>query len=183
MTSSNISNLHWPPLPGQEDGYTDEFGAMDGEVYAVAGELWPQARSFSRDKLGDEATGQRLLFKAAAQVSQQKLSSPEPIQNLNAYLWQSFKRLALAEMKQRQRSHSADTDLETLSNAGSEDFDTLILLDEILCRMTPETRRLFNLRALGYSYEEIARLLGKRANLLRSKLDKEIKKLRKLLAS
>lgn len=168
-------------MPRQNDGYTDQFGVMDGEVYAVAGDLWPQASRFSLETLGNESDGQRLLFKAAAAVSRQKLNGSEPIQNLSAYLWLSFKRLALAEMKYRQRGHNADGDLETLANAPSEEIDDIILLDEIVRRMNPEARQLFNLRALGYSYEEIAPLLGKRANVLRSKLDKEIKKLRKLL--
>lgn len=63
--------------------------------------------------------------------------------------------------------------------ADEENIDDRILWQELLQKMDSQTRQLFQLRALGHSYEEIARLLGKRANALRSKLDKEIKKLRK----
>jgi DNA-directed RNA polymerase specialized sigma24 family protein len=148
------------------------------EVYRVAEELWPRASSLSLDKLGDAAIGHRLLSKAAANVSRQLLSPHKPIQNLKSYLWLSFRRLALEELKRSQRQHSADDELEMLG-VGEEKIDDRILWQEILRQVDPQTRQLFQLRALGHSYEEIARLMGKQANVLRAKLDKEIKKLRK----
>lgn len=175
------SNINWPLLPSSDDAYNDEFGEIDADVYAAAGDLWPRAAGFARDQLGDESAGQRLLFKAAADVSRQKLSQTEPIRNLNAYLLKSFKRLVLAEVNRRRRDHGADGELEELPGPAGDEVDDAILLDEILRRMKPDARRLFNLRTLGYSYEEIAQLLGSRANLLRSQLDKEIKRIRKLL--
>lgn len=172
------AHLSWPELPDSNEGYSDEFGVISPEVYRVAGELWPRANSFSLNQLGDASTGQRLLFKAAAQVSRQLLSPHEPIQNLKSYLWLSFRRLALEELKRRQRQHSADNELDTLEIREANPDDR-ILWQELLQQMDLQTRQLFRLRALGHSYAEIARMMGKQANVLRAKLDKEIKKLRK----
>ncbi len=173
------SHLSWPELPNPNESYADEFGMIAPEVYGAAGELWPQARNFSLNQLGDTATGQRLLFKAAAQVSRQLLGTHESIQNLKSYLWLSFRRLVLEESKRTQRQHSADDELGKLEIREAKNIDDQILWQELLQQMSPQTRQLFQLRALGHSYEEIARLMGKRANVLRAKLDKEIKKLRK----
>ncbi len=169
----------WPELPGLEESYADEFGLIHPDVYRAAGELWPRASRFSLAQLGDSATGQRLLFKAAAQVSQHALNNSEPILNLKAYLWRSFERLVFEDRKKTQRQHSADDELDGLPNVRSDKIDDRILWDEILQQMNPQTRQLFRLRALDYSYEEISLLLGKRANVLRSQIDKAIKKLGK----
>lgn len=178
----NNTRIPWPDLPDLpelNDGYADEFGLIHPEVYQAAGELWPRANQFSFDQLGDPATGQRLLLKAAAQISRHILSSSEPILNLKSYLWRGFERLVFEERKKTQRQHNADNELESLPDVHSDKIDERILWDEILGQMDSQTRQLFRLRVLGYSYEEISPLLGKRANTLRSQLDKAIKKIRK----
>ena len=171
----------WPELTKFEEAYADKFGMIQGEVYQAAGELWPRASHFSFNQLGDSATGQRLLFKAAAQVSRHIVNDSESVLSLKAYLWRSFERLVFEERRKVQRQHSADDELDTLPDARPDKVDDHILWDEILRQMDSQTRQLFGLRAFGYSYEEISPMIGKSANVLRSQLDKAIKKIKKQL--
>ncbi|MBL8191946.1 MAG: sigma-70 family RNA polymerase sigma factor [Acidobacteria bacterium] len=171
--------MSWPELPDSNENYTDEFGVIAPEVYRAAGELWPRANRFSLDQLGDSANGQRLLFRAVAQVSRHILNNSEPVLDLKAYLWRSFERLVFEERRRVQRQHSADDEFDTLPNAQSDKVDDRILWNEILQQMEPQTRQLFRLRALGYKYEEISMMLGKSANVLRSQFDKTAKKIKK----
>lgn len=173
--------IPWPDLPDPNEGYADEFGLIQPEIYRAAGELWPRASRFSLEQLGDSATGQRLLFKAAAQVSRHVSGNPESVLNPKAYLWRSFERLVIEERGKAQRQHSADKELEVLPQVQSDKTDNRILWDEILRLMDAPTQQLFRLRALGYNYEEISLLLGQPANRLRSRLDKAIKKIKKQL--
>lgn len=175
------AHLSWPELPNSNESYADEFGIILPEVYRAASELWPQATNFSINQLGDAATGQRLLFKAAAQVSRHILKNSEPVLNLKTYLWRSFERLVFEERRRAQRQHSADDEFDRLPNAQPDKVDDGILWDEILQQMEPQTRQLFRLRALGYTYEEISPMLGKSANVLRSQFDKAAKKIKKRL--
>ncbi|MBI1760537.1 MAG: sigma-70 family RNA polymerase sigma factor [Acidobacteria bacterium] len=175
----NAEAADWPEL---DESYTDAFGHVDAAVYAVARALWPRARNYAHAKLNDEAAGQRLLFKAVAAVSRQDRTR---LKDLEAYLWTSFERLVLDELRQRQREHGADGELEGAPNRAADAPDQGILqdilIDEIVCRMTPATQQLFNLLTLGYSYEESARMLGTQANVLRSKLAKEIQRIKQNL--
>jgi len=50
-----------------------------------------------------------------------------------------------------------------------------------MAQMDPWTRRVFELRVLGYQFEDIAHMLKTRPHLLRSKFHKEIKKLSRRL--
>lgn len=175
------AHFPWPELLDLNEGYADEFGIILPEVYRAASELWPRANRFSLDQLGDSANGQRLMFKAAAQVSRHILNNSEPVLDLKAYLWRSFERLVFEERRRAQRQHSADDEFDTLPNAQSDKVDDRILWDEILQQMEPQTRQLFRLRALGYKYEEISLMLGKPANVLRSQFDKATKRIKKQL--
>ena len=165
----------WPEL---DEGYTDEFGPIDARVYAAARALWPRARSHADAKLHDEGAGRRLLFKAAAAVSRQEL---DRVEDLNAYLWRSFVRLVLDELQRRQHDLSADDELARLPQPSAVKPDDSILLDEMLEQLDKQTRRLLQLHyGVGYSYEELAPMLGKRANVLRSQAAKGIKRIQQL---
>ena len=161
----------WPEL---DEGYTGEFGPIDATVYATARALWPRARSYADARLHDEGAGRRLLLKAAAAVSRQELNR---LEDLNAYLWRSFIRLVLDEWQRRQHDLSADDELAHLPQPSAVKPDDSILLDEMLEQLDKQTRRLLQLHyGVGYSYEELAPMLGKRANMLRSQAAKGIKR-------
>ncbi len=172
--------LSWPSL---DEGYTDEFGVISPEVYRAAGELWPQAESLVYSKLHDRPEGMRLMLKAAAAVSRKRLEQPDQIRDLKAYLWTTFKRLISDELEKENRYQPLDPEQQPRNGfrAPSETLDNQILIEEVMAQMDQWTRTVFELRVLGFEFEEIAQTLKMRPNLLRSKFHKEIKKLSRRL--
>jgi DNA-directed RNA polymerase specialized sigma24 family protein len=172
--------LDWPSL---DEGYTDEFGDISPEVYQAAGELWPQAENLINSKLHDHPAGMRLMFKAAAAVSRKREEQPDQIRDLKAYLWITFKHDIFAEVEKESRYQQLDHEQEP-RNGGRTQSDVLndhILVEELMAQMDAWTRSVFELRVLGYQFEDIAQMFKMRPNLLRSKFHKEIKKLSRKL--
>lgn len=172
--------LSWPSL---DEGYIDEFGVICPEVYRAAGELWPQAESLVYSKLRDCPAGMRLMLKAAAAVSRKRREQPDQIRDLKAYLWTTFKRLISDEVEKENRYQPLEPEQQPTNNARapSETLNDHILIEEVMAQMDSWTRTVFELRVLGFEFEEIAQLLKSRPNLLRSKFHKEIKKLSRRL--
>jgi DNA-directed RNA polymerase specialized sigma24 family protein len=172
----NSPCVFWPSL---DEGYTDEFGDICPEVYQAAGELWPQAESFINSKLHDPAAGMRLMFKAAAAVSRKLLEDPDQIRDIKAYLWTTFKHeiYGAAEKENRYQPLEPEQQSENGAYTQSEALNDQILIEEVIAHMDEWTRKVFELRVLGYQFEDIGQMLKMRPNLLRSKFNKEVKKL------
>lgn len=170
----------WPLL---ETSYTDEFGEIDLEVYATAGRLWSQGEKYARSALGDTSTGLRLMLKAAAIVSRKQATPGNLIANLSAYLFQTYKHLVLAELEKenghRQRETERRAEIESLSISLAEDVDRKILVQQIIGRMDLWMRETFELLTLGHNFEEIAKLRGSNAHVLRTKFNRHLKRLTK----
>jgi DNA-directed RNA polymerase specialized sigma24 family protein len=168
--------LSWPIL---DEGYTDEFGVICPEVYQAAGELWPQAENLVYSRLHDRPAGMRLMLKAAAAVSRKFQEQPDQIRDLKAYLWTTFKRLISEEVEYENRYQPLEPEQHLTNNyhGPSESINDQILIEEVMAQMDSWTRTVFELRVLGYQFEEIAQMLKMPPNLLRSKFQKEIKKL------
>jgi hypothetical protein len=173
------TRLSWPSL---DEGYIDEFGVICPEVYRVAGELWPQAESFVNLKLRDCPAGMRLMLKSAAAVSRKRQEQPGQIRDLKAYLWITFKRHIYEEVEKESRYQPLETEQQSPNDSytRSETLNDQILLEEVMAQMDPWTRKVFELRVIGYQFEDIARMLDTRPKPLRSKFHKEIKKLSRL---
>ena len=170
------THLSWPSL---DEGYTDEFGVIRPEVYRAAGELWPQAESFVNLKLHDHSAGWRLMLKAAAAVSRKLQEQPDQIRDLKAYLWITFKRLISDEVEKENRYRPLEPEQQPTIDVSpsSETLNDQILIEELMARMDSWTRKVFELRVLGYQYDDIGQMLEMRPHHLRSKFNKEIKKL------
>jgi DNA-directed RNA polymerase specialized sigma24 family protein len=168
--------LFWPSL---DEAYTDEFGEICPEVYQAAGELWPQAESFMNSKLPDPAAGMRLMFKAAAAVSRKLQEQPNQIRNLKAYLWTSFKHEIFEAAEKENRYQPLEPEQQPTNGAynQSEALNDHILIEELISHMDSWTRKVFELRVLGYQFEDIGQMLDMSPKLLRSKFHKEVKKL------
>jgi DNA-directed RNA polymerase specialized sigma24 family protein len=156
--------------------FTDEFGEIDGDVYAWAVTLKPRVEGYALRVLGDAATGQRLLMKACALVTRRlKVESPA---NLSGYLYRTWQRLLLAELekenghRQLEADHFAQTPTAKLS---SEELDRRILLQQVIQHMDGWTRRVFEYLTLGFTYDEIALHLGGNGHAIRVKYDRQIK--------
>jgi hypothetical protein len=162
LTMSKLTGTVWPPLA---TAYTDEFGHIEPDVYKAAGALWSvRAEQFARSTLGDAPTGLRLMLKAAALVSRKYLEPGMHIENLSAYLFHAYKRLVLAELEKEngRRKRNADIYEELVSRPDeADDVNRKILIEQIMRRMDPWTRGVFELLILGYSFEEIGEARGK----------------------
>lgn len=169
----------WPPL---ESSYTDEFGPMDPEIYKAAGEIWTGwGEKFALKTLRDEHAGMPLMLKSVAEVSRVRAAKIDHIGNLKAYLSITYKRLVLERLEKENGHRRRDRQMLDLSSPASSeaDLDRKILVQQLIRRMDPWTRRVFELLALGYSNEEIGFSLGMQANAVRSRYHKSIVRLKK----
>ncbi len=181
MISVDVS----PPVTVQV--FADEFGAIDRHVYEAALLLWPQIENQSLQMLRDAADGQRLLMKASALVTRKHTETPDAITNLPAYLYQTWRRLALEEVEKQnlhrqieETQFAATIEAHPTSHAANE-LDRRILLQQIMARMDDWTRRVFEYQTLGFTFDEIAEELGSNGHSIRMRYDRQIKQLAKQL--
>lgn len=171
--------------PEIETAYLDEWGAVAPEVYQVAVSLHVQAENYARATLGAEDTGHTLLAKAAVIVTRTLEDRPEHIANLQAYLFQTYKRLVLAELeKERSRERILAERAGEVSQNGhnvSAELDQYILIEELRMRMNQRTRTVFDLLALGHSFEEIGSMLGKSSRAIRNNYYEQVARLKQEL--
>jgi hypothetical protein len=174
-------NSNWPSIT---DGYNDEFGWVDPDIYGTAGELWNEwGKSFALSTIHDEMAGQRLMLKAASLVTRRRAAPDAKIENVLAYLHRTYQHLVLAELEKesghrRSESDTFNDNLLTLTKGSvPDDLERRILIQQLMRRMDEWTRETFQLLVLGYSFEMIAQLTNKKSNVLRSKFSKQVKQL------
>lgn len=172
------SEKEWPAIDAD---FTDEYGQIQAETYMAAGAIWGSAKKLALLILQDSQAGSRLLFKAAVIVSLKRNEPGVQIDDLKSYLFQTFKNLLLDELRKENRRKEIQSekraDLESLSVNIAEDVDRKILLEQIVRRMDPWLRRVYELRCLDYDFDLIARSLGEKTNVVRSKYSKSLTKL------
>lgn len=164
--------------------FTDEFGTIDGDVYAAALTLWPpRVASAATATPRDSAAAHRLLMKACAQVTRKRTSTPDTVANLPAYLYRTWQRLLLDELE-KENGHRrlaativADATAAQRPEQSTAELERRILLQQIIKHMDDWTRRVFEYLTLGFSYDEIAAELGGNGNAIRVKYDRQIKAL------
>src|SRR5882672_5156906 len=165
--------------------YLDEWGAVAPEVYQEVVSLRDQAESYARATLGSEDAGRTLMAKAAATVTRALEDRQEPIANLQAYLFQTYKRLVQAELeKERERERIlAERAGETSRNGHnvSAELDQFILIEQLRMRMNQRTRLVFDLLALGHTFEEIGSMLSKSSRAVRNNYYEQIARLKQEL--
>jgi DNA-directed RNA polymerase specialized sigma24 family protein len=171
--------------PEVATAYLDEWGAVAPEVYKAAVSLSVRAEGYARAILGAEDTGRTLMAKAAARVTSALEDRHERITNLEAYLYQTYKRLVLAELeKERERERilveRADEVYQNGHNASAE-LDQYILIEQLRMRMNQRTRLVFDLLALGHTFEEIGSMLGKSGRAIRNNYYEQIARLKQEL--
>jgi DNA-directed RNA polymerase specialized sigma24 family protein len=178
------SSTEWDSIEGS---YADEFGLVAPDVYACANEIRPQARNHAARVLldNDAARADTLLLKAAAQVTRAHSAEPGRIDDLRGYLFQTFRRILLAELekdKNRRRFESrSQPDAELRGQA--ENVERRILLNELVGVMDPWTRDVFEWLALDYSFEEIGRHLGANPKAVKNRFYRHVERLRVTLES
>lgn len=177
------SDSSWPPL--EADGYWDEYGKIEPEIYEAARGLWPEAENFALATLRDAALGMTLLMKAAANVSRAYSSRPDEIVNLKAYLFKAFKYLVLAELRKIRLHQDLTTQIDLAASgslqASAEDIDKKILIEQLMAVMDDWTREVFELLVLGYTFDEIGRERRMLGASVRNRFNRRIKELVRLV--
>jgi DNA-directed RNA polymerase specialized sigma24 family protein len=173
----------WPEKewPAIDSTYTDEYGQIQAEVYMAAGAIWEKVKRFAQATLQDPEAGSRLLFMAAAIVSLKTSDVDTQIEDLKGYLFQTFKNLVLDELRKENRRKEIQierrAELESLSVNVAEDVDRKILLEQIVRHMDPWLRRVYEWRCLDHDFELIAKSLGEKPHVVRSKYSKKLARL------
>jgi hypothetical protein len=174
------ATLDWGIL---ETDYTDEFGRVAPDVYAAAGRVWQQAQSYASRVLpgSDTARVRTLLLKSAAQVTRARDRKQGQIVELDAYLFQTFKRAVLAELdKDNNRNRfECEAQLDAELRGQVDNVERRILLDEMVAAMDGWTRDVYEWLTLGYTFDEIARHLGMSYTVLNNKYHRRIESLTK----
>lgn len=169
-----------PPWPEIKETYRDEFGFIDPDVYKFAADVWPLAESPSFRNLID---AEHLLMKAVAVVSRVCAEQPGKLSNLKGYLYRTFSRLLLEQLRKQQRQEPLEDALlnqaEALTTRSEDDIGRMLLVHEIMNRADSWTREIFWALIQGYSLEELAQIKNVKANVIRSKLSKNLSRLRK----
>ena len=171
--------IKWPPL---NESYRDEFGAIDGDIYAAAGEIWPGAAALAKTVLHDESTGQVVLLRVCARITASRAEKRIQIKSLKAYIFQAYRNEILRLLQQRRLHEELTTKRYVrLEEAQADDVLKKILIEELMARMDDTNREIFELRILGHSFEEIAQMVGKQSNVVRNIYSRQLSKIRKEL--
>ncbi len=165
--------------------YRDEWGPVAPEVYQVAVSLREKAEDYARAKLGAADTGRTLLAKAAVMVTRSLEDRHEQVANLEAYLFQTYKRLVLVEFeRERERERILSERADDPSQNGfiaPAEMDQYILIDQLRKRMNERTRLVFDLLTLGHTFDEIGSMLGKSGRAIRNNYYEQLARLRQEL--
>lgn len=174
-----------PEWGAVEDRYADEFGLIAPDVYAASCRLWPQARKRAQRMLNDNDTAraQTLLLKAAAQVTRAREGRCDQILELDAYLFQAFKRVLLSEASKddNRRRFEQHAQLQAELRGQAENVERRILLNEIIGLMDEWTRNVFEWLSLNYSFEEIGQHLGADPKVVRNRFHRQLARISRRL--
>jgi DNA-directed RNA polymerase specialized sigma24 family protein len=151
-------------------------------VLRAAERIAGRAIEYATRELGDPAVAVTLLEKAADRVSRVLKNTPSfevQLRDLDAYLFRAFLRnlnaLRRNELRLAERIHEASRN----QASPSADLDLKIFLDELLARCEPVTKAVLISRAEGYSWEEIGRHFGMKADTARQKARRALQLVRK----
>jgi DNA-directed RNA polymerase specialized sigma24 family protein len=167
--------LSWGTL---ETGYTDEFGVVAPDIYDAAGRVWRQSRDYAARVLRDvdDARARTLLLKSAAKTTRARDEKTHHINDLDGYLFQTFKRVVLAELEKDNNRHRFEMEahVEAEWHAQANNVERRILIDELVAAMDEWMRAVFEWLTLDYSFDEIAWHLGMNVKVLRNRYNRRL---------
>lgn len=164
---------------------TDHRGRMiDPTVVEAAEAIGQRAIQYADRILGDPAVAADVFDDAAATVSRVvrlKQRCQESILDLQAYLFRTFIRrvskLKAHESRFIDRRHGDSNE----RSYGPEEFDSKILIAELLARCDPTVRDMFFQRIQGFSWKEIGNAHGVSAHAAESRYSKALHRVGKRL--
>jgi len=152
----------------------------DEELIFPAREVWPRVLVYAKKELSTNGLGSDTSSMAAqvwermrrsvSRTRQRYTDHRQPIADLQSYLFLAFvhrfKRAVQQEQKYAERIElvSSSVDLERIESAQdtgwAEELERAIAVRQIIDRMDPWTKKVWQARQLGYSWREIATWLG-----------------------
>lgn len=168
-------------LPPLQEGYEDEFGRIDPEVYQAASAIWPAAANFGEFALHDRGLASNLMMKAAARVSE-TIASGKSIENLRGYLLRTFKRLVAREREKTLPRTVPLSEAPDAILAVVDDLDRKVLAREIFARLNDRERSTVEMWMMGYTDAQIAQILDLDSTAVRKRISRFIARTRKTVA-
>ena len=107
-----------------------------------------------------------------------------PIRNLDNYLYSAFVRCLNRRMAREPKIEPVGSLQDVEARASGQNsfvsptIEDELLVDELMTFMDEDTRRMFTLRKLGYSWKAIARILNTTANNAQVRYDQGLKRAR-----
>jgi len=144
----------------------DRRRSVHPRVYALARRIWPWAFRHVERELHDGPSAAETLEAVAIDVSSRLQTTPEVGRNLDGYLITAFRRSVRAR---RARDHRIDLEglgreLEMNHRLRAPDLGAELesrqMLDLIRMLLPKEILHTFNLRLLGFSWNEVSGVLG-----------------------
>lgn len=172
MTDESTST--WPPWESLSTTFKESYPSVDPESWKALSEIWSQAVVFGKAHDLDESDVRANLLSAVTRIPSARR---EQIVSLPAYLFTSYKHRVFDLQAKRKREAQLDEINHDLAMDVSREMETKVLLEEIVARMDDNLREIYDHLVLGYSYEEMEKSLGARANVLRSRFSKGLKRI------
>jgi DNA-directed RNA polymerase specialized sigma24 family protein len=153
---------------------------IDERITLAARSLESKALRFGRDWLRDESCALELLERAARAVARKS----NGVLNPAGYIWTSFSHLANREIASRQHEVPFDEIVTAAleSKTGTaEDTERGVLVGELLAKMPPWSRRVWEWRLAHSRDDEIAESLGMSVSAMQERLSREMRDFREEL--
>jgi hypothetical protein len=153
---------------------------MRSDVREAAAKLWPQLDSSARRRLGDlDFEIQELFEKTVKMVSVYLDRKKAPPQDPSPLLVLKFRQQVNALARRRQRTVQTDPrELEEVADPSEwgQEADRRIFLEQLIHSLSIDNRFAWRLRAEGYDWSAIARMLQANPSTLRNNFWRELRK-------
>ena len=185
-------------LLGTKEGPAGSAPGIDGELLAAAREAWPHVLAHVRGELFDKALGVERtalaadiwdqVLRSVAKTRQRNQDHRPPIANLESYLigvfHHRFNRFLKSEQKRAETVElvSSAVELERFEAAVDSDWteqlERAIAVRQITDCMDGWTRKVWQARQYGFSWEEISGWLGVTEQQAKMKFQYNLEKIR-----
>ena len=164
----------------------DDGTPLDPQFIEAAYVLAPSLFAYRRREIGCRSTTADLIQASVNAAS--RASHSEPIHNPRAYLITTFIRKVDSYLAKSGREIPCSDDFIEHLNGTQHDkhfdieaLEERILIHQVKSRMDEWTRKVCNLKALGYSMDEIAQGFGEPTNRVNVRFSRGMEKARRLL--
>jgi DNA-directed RNA polymerase specialized sigma24 family protein len=166
----------------------DESGAsIEADLLDAAQRNWARLLAYAQRQQQDSARAADILEVVLRSISRARRTNGKfgtPIRNLDNYLYSAFIHTLHRQLAREPHIETVGSlqDLDALSGIRTSTvlpfIEDAILIKELMGYMDERTRHMFSLRTIGYSWDEIARILKNTANNAQVLFNQGLKKAR-----